>query len=176
MPIAKSHFDPDPKKRKAKPSPQLRSHKKAEYDRVEKVIDEIVVDIVNGLPKSDCMQKMAQGMYPSQFERAMVRRADQYDYYNAAIARLQGDLEKEREKNLAIVIARFELLYKEALEANDRASAINALKEIAKMLGVSQPPTPTTAIQINNNKDGVKINFGFTPAEEISDGSENDDD
>ena len=166
MSIAKSHYESKPEKRKTKATVtptggyRLLPKNREGYEKVERIIEDITVDVVNGVPRSDCLTKLEKGLYPSQEDTPIKDLQNRGAYYNAAVARIQEDLEKDKEKNLAIIVARFENLYKEALESNDRSSAINALKEMAKMLGVSQPQ-PTTAIQINNDKENVTINFGL---------------
>lgn len=164
MSIAKSHYNPDKKKRqpKATLTPEgymLVPENKKGYERTERIIEEIVCDIINGTPKSDCIYKLKEGLYEAQKGKQIKDSPNHNAYYNAAIARIQADMEADREKNLALMIGRMENLYKEAMEANDRYGALNALKEIAKIQGLMNQPQ--TAIQINNADDKVTINFAL---------------
>lgn len=164
MSIAKSHANPDKKKRipKATLTPEgymLVPENKRQYEKVEQILDEMVCDIINGMPKSDCIYKLKEGLYEAQKGKAIKDSPNHNAYYNAAIARIQADMQDDREKNLALMISRMENLYKEAMEANDRYGALNALKEIAKIQGLMNQPQ--TAIQINNADDKVTINFAL---------------
>jgi pyruvate-formate lyase len=164
MSIAKSHYNPDKKKRqpKATLTPEgymLVPENKKGYERTERIIEEIVCDIINGTPKSDCIAKLKEGLYDAQETKKIKDIQNQNAYYNAAVARIQADMQDDREKNLALMIGRMENLYKESMEANDRYGALNALKEIAKIQGLMNQPQ--TAIQINNADDKVTINFAL---------------
>lgn len=166
MSIAKSHYESQAEKRKTKATLtptggyRLLPANVKRYEKTEAILEEMTVDVINGMPKNDCLQKLKLGLYEAQEGKPVKDLQNQQAYYNAVISRLMDDTEKAREENLAIIVSRFENLYAEALKANDRTSAINALKEMAKMLGVSQPQTQT-AIQINNEKENVTINFGL---------------
>lgn len=165
MSIAKSHYSPDKKKRqpKATLTPEgymLVPENKKGYERTERIIEEIVCDIINGTPKSDCIAKLKEGLYDAQEGKQIKDSPNHNAYYNAAIARIQADMQDDREKNLALMIGRMENLYKEAMEANDRYGALNALKEIAKIQGLMNQPQ--TNIQINNTDENVTINFGLS--------------
>lgn len=164
MSIAKSHYNPDKKKRqpKATLTPEgymLVPENKKGYERTERIIEEIVCDIINGTPKSDCIAKLKEGLYDAQETKKIKDIQNQNAYYNAAIARIEADMQDDREKNLALMISRMENLYKESMEANDRYGALNTLKEIAKIQGLMNQPQ--TAIQINNADDKVTINFAL---------------
>ena len=53
-------------------------------------------------------------------------------------------------------------VYADCMEAGDRYNALNALDKLMKLTGVANDK-PSTAIQINSDKEGgVTVNFGFS--------------
>ena len=52
-------------------------------------------------------------------------------------------------------------VYADAIQNNDRYNALIAVDKIMKLTGVGQPQQQNN-IQVNANKEGIKISFGFT--------------
>jgi pyruvate carboxylase len=165
MSISKTHFETDKSKRVPKKTltpdggyAWLPKNRKG-YEKVERIIEEVACDIINGVPKSDIATKLKQSMYKSQEGKGIKDVQNQNAYYNAAVTRIQADLQESKEKNLAIMIGRMENLYKEAVEMSDRYGALNVLKEIAKIQGLMDNSKPQ--IQINNSDEQLVINFAL---------------
>ena len=64
--------------------------------------------------------------------------------------------------------AKLTSVYQEAIQKGDRYNAINAIQTLMKLTGVALDK-PQNNIQINANKEGININFGFKKEEETND-------
>lgn len=159
--IAASHSSSNPEDRKAKQNPY--GSKVESYDKTEEVISLIVCDIANGVPRSDCMEKLKLGLY----EHKPLKKRQSEFYYKAALERIKADRETEIEKLKDILYARYESLFADSVTVGDRSTAKSILDSIAKIfLGTDQK---NTNIQVNANKEGIKISFGFTNDENDED-------
>lgn len=170
MPIAKSHGNPDKDKRVAKPSSDGRGGFMAKtkvYKAVEEVIDQVYCDIANGRTKTEIIKMLKDGHYG----KTMQTRNAQ-DYYNAAVDRFCTEKNEQADKLRAIYFGRFETLYRDAIQKGDIYNANNILQSVCRIFGLEAPKSPETAIQINNDKDGVTINFGFKKEEDIKETDE----
>lgn len=162
MPIAKSHSDPDPKKRVGKSHKSTRGpfSTKKMYQRTEAILDEIYCDIANGMMDSEIKKKLMSGLYTAQDGKTMKERTT-LDYLTAVRDRIAADY---REKVKAVrenLLLNYMTIYQDALKSSDRYNAKGALDSIAKLTGANQDK-PTTAVQINStNESGITINFGF---------------
>lgn len=134
---------------------------KTKWLKADKIVDEVYVDLVNGLTKSDIVQKLDAGLYTMQEGKGIGYRTA-LDYINAAQQRLAYDFEKDAEKLRADLYAKMMAVYADCMQANDRYNALNALDKLMKLTGVANDK-PSTAIQINSDKEGgVTVNFGFS--------------
>lgn len=170
MPIAKSHGNPDKEKRVAKPSSDGRGGfmaKTKEYKNAEEVIDQVYCDIANGRTKTEIIKMLKGGHYGKTMQ---TRNA--YDYYNAAVDRFCTEKNEQADKLRAIYFGRFETLYRDAIQKGDIYNANNILQSVCRIFGLEAPKSPETAIQINNEKEGVTINFGFKREEDIKETDE----
>lgn len=158
MPIAKSHSEADRSKRKGKDLVLNGKAfpKKTIYAEVDAVIDKVYVDIVNGVLRGDIIKRLQDGTYG----RVMKQR-NANDYYNAALSRFTKEKDVEADKLRAVYYARFEKLYRDAVEKKDVYNANNVLQSICRIFGLEEKNMPQTLIQLNNNKDGITVNFGF---------------
>lgn len=130
--------------------------------KVDKIVDEVYVDLVNGLTKSDIIQKLQEGLYTLQKGKGVKPRTG-IEYINAAQQRLAFDFEKDAEKLRADLYSKMMAVYADCMAANDRYNALNALDKLMKLTGVANDKKPSTAIQINGSEDGkVVVNFGFS--------------
>lgn len=162
--LAQSHSSPNKKDRKAKAAvlggryvvPNKRAEK---YQEVENVIDQVYADICNGVSKFDCMQKLQKGIYGKE-----ISKRNSSEYYNAAFDRLAVNSDIEAEKLRNLLYSRYETLLEECVKKGDMYNARGVLDSMAKIfLGVRENQTN---IQLNNNSDGITINFGFDKTDE----------
>lgn len=163
--LAASHSSPNKKDRKPSTvvlgnryvTPSKRAEK---YQEVENVLDQVYVDICNGVSRFDCMQKLQKGVYGKE-----LTKRNAYEYYNAAFDRLAVNSDIEAEKLRSLLYSRYETLLEECVEKGDMYNARGVLDSMAKIfLGVDKPQT---AIQINSDKEnGITVNFGFSKNDE----------
>lgn len=157
MALAKSHSLPNKKDRK----PKLYSTSKGitvknkEYYEAEEILDKLYCDICNGVSRSDCMQKLASGVYGKE-----IKPRNANDYYNAAFKRLEYNADLEAKQLRDLLYNRYETVLEECMKRNDVFNARATLDSIAKIfLGVKDNQTN---IQVNSDKEGgITINFGF---------------
>lgn len=133
--------------------------------RVDEIVDQVYCDMVNGKTNSDIVLKLANKQYDGQRNPIGYRTA--LDYINAAKSRLKYDFEADMKDLRADVYAKLLAVYADAVADDDRYNALNALDKILKLGGIDKPQT---AIQINNNSDGMTVNFMFPNEEEGEDG------
>lgn len=131
--------------------------------KADKIIDEIYVDLCNGLTKSDVVQKMAEGLYENQNGKGIGERTA-LDYLKAALQRMAYNFESQAEEMRADLYNKLISVYADAVQKGDRYNAVQAIQTIMKLTGVAMDK-PQTNIQLNANSDGVTINFGFNKEE-----------
>lgn len=167
--LSKSHGKSDAKQRKAKKAPMcntgLAPTLTEKYGKLDNTISLIYVDIANGVSRSDCLQKIQEGMY----ENNPVKARQAAYYYNAALDRFAEDRNIESEKLRDMFFGRYESLLADAIKKGDLYNARGILDSMARIFGVERKDAPQTAIQINNNKEGITVNFGFD--DNVSDGT-----
>ena len=135
--------------------------KQARWLKVDHIVDQIYCDMVNGVPNSEIVLKMANAKYDDQSKPIGYRTA--LDYINAAKDRLQYDFENDMKELRADVYGKLLAIYNDAVEEGDRTNALNAIEKIMKLGGMDKPQT---AIQINGDKEGITVNFGFDNQDE----------
>jgi len=160
---AESHSLPTFKERKAAKVKAGR-YNITNWLSTDAVISEVYVDLVNGMTKSDVMEKLMKGCYENQ-KRPLKERTSQ-EYIAAAYQRMQYDFEAQAEEMRADIYAKLMSVYADAVKANDRYNAVVALDKIMKLTGIAMDNKPQNNIQINNNKEGITINFGFEKTDE----------
>ena len=167
--LAKSHGFKDKKERKAKKAPTcntgLAPTLTDKYNGADETVSLIYVDIANGVSRSDCLQKVQEGLYNN---KSVGARQAAY-YYNAALDRFAEDRNIESEKLRDMFFGRYESLLADAIKKGDLYNARGILDSMARIFGVERKDAPQTAIQINNNKEGITVNFGFD--DNVSDGT-----
>ena len=166
MALAKSHGDSSKRVRVAKRIPTSRGKvpiKTEAYNAADELVSLVYCDIANGVSRSQVIEKITQGAYEG-MERPLAARTAA-NYYNAALDRFAVDCDVEAEKLRNMFYGRYEALLEEAVKKGDLYNARGILDSMSRIFGVERK-MPDTAIQINNNKDGITINFGFDNKEE----------
>lgn len=135
---------------------------KERWLKTDEIVSEVYVDICNGMTKSDVLEKLMSGLYEGQDKGLKLRTAQ--DYVAAAYKRMQYDFEAKAEEMRADLYNKLISVYADAVKANDRYNAIQAVNTIMKLTGVAQDK-PQNNIQVNANKEGIKISFGFNKDE-----------
>lgn len=155
--LAKTHGEKSKKVRKAKKTPASKGCPTLteDYNKADDLVSLVYVDICNGVSRSDVIQKLQLGEYGNKPIKA---RQSAY-YYNAALDRFAVDTDIEAEKLRDMFYARYETILAECMKRNDVFNARATLDSMAKIfLGVRDNQTN---IQVNSEKDGITINFGF---------------
>lgn len=166
MPFAKSHGLPNKADRKPKRTKNgnCLTANAIKYEENDRIVDNVYVDICNGVSRYDCLQKLQVGAYGKEIK---LRNAQ--DFYNAAFNRLAINADIEAEKLRQLLYSRYESLFEESVKKGDMYNARGILDSMARIFGAERK-TPDTAIQIVNNKEGITVNFGFDNNEkEVSD-------
>lgn len=127
------------------------------FNRVDDVLDEVFVDLCNGVARSDITQKLMNGLYEHQKKGITYRQAQ--EYWNTALDRMHYNTDIEHARLKDIFYNRYESLLEAAVKKNDLYNAKGILDSMAKLfLGLDKQQNN---IQINNNSDGIVIKFGF---------------
>ena len=156
--LAKSHGEASKKVRKAKKHPTAMGVPTFTeiYDKSDATISAVYADIANGVSRSDCLQKIQQGMYGNNPVKA---RQSAY-IYNAALDRFAVDCDVEAEKLRNMFYGRYEALLEEAVKKGDLYNARGILDSMSRIFGIERKQ-PDTQVNIQNNAEGIKISFGF---------------
>ena len=132
----------------------------------DKIVDQIYCDIANGMTNSDIVQKLTNGLYEGQ-TRGIAKKTAQ-DYLTAAHDRMHYDFESKLPQMREDLYLKFMSVYEDCIAKGDRYNAIGALRGLMDVTGMNLKQ-PTTAIQINSDKEGgVTVNFGFKKEEETN--------
>ena len=132
------------------------------FNNADDILDEVYVDICNGVSRSDITQKLMKGFYEPQKRGMTYRTAN--EYYNCALDRMHYNTDVEHARLKDIFYNRYESLLETAIKKGDVFNAKGVLDSMAKIfLGMDKQQNN---IQINNNKDGITIHFGFTKDED----------
>ena len=157
--LAKSHSSKSKKDRKAKKTPARNGMPTLteKYNSADETVTAVYVDIANGMSRSDCLEKIQQGLYGNKPVKA---RQSAY-IYNAALDRFDVDCDVEAERLRNVFYGRYESIFQQCIDNNDMYNARATLTDMARIFGIEKK-TPDTAIMINSDKEGgVTVNFGF---------------
>lgn len=161
--LSKTHGNADKKKRKAKKLPMSLNGGVPtltdDYNKADALVDLVYCDIANGVSRSEIIQKITKGVYET-MERPFVARTAAY-YYDAALNRFAEDRNVEAEKLRNLFYGRYESLLQEAVKKGDLYNARGILDSMSRIFGVEKKDAPQNAVQIINNKEGIKVSFGF---------------
>ena len=128
-----------------------------QYSKSDELVEKVYVDIANGASRSDCIQKLCDGVYT---DYKYSRRQAQ-NYYNAALDRFAIDTDIEAEKLRNVFYGRYESLLNDAIEKGDIYNARGILDSMSRIFGVEKK-MPQNAIQIKSDVEGgITVNFGF---------------
>ena len=157
--LAKSHGDASKRKRVAKRIPTAKGKvpiKTDSYNKADDTVTAVYCDIANGVSRSDCLQKIQEGLYGNKPVKA---RQSAY-IYNAALDRFAVDCDVEAERLRNVFYTRYETLFNDAVARHDLYNARGILDSMSRIFGVERK-TPDTQVNIQNNSENIKISFGF---------------
>jgi len=132
------------------------------FNNADDVLDEVYVDICNGVSRSDITQKLMKGLYEPQKRGMTYRTAN--EYYNCALDRMHYNTDVEHARLKDIFYNRYESLLETAIKKGDIFNARGILDSMAKtFLGTDKEKNK---IEINSNNGEVVIKFGFNDNEQ----------
>ena len=163
--LSEDHLLPSKVQRYKRGETYLERARSALFNNADDVLDCVYVDICNGVSRSDITQKLMKGLYEPQKSKMTYRTAN--EYYNAALDRMHFNTDVEHQRLKDIFYNRYESLLEEAVKKGDIFNAKGVLDSMAKIfLGMDKQQNN---IQINNNKDGITIHFGFVKDDDNDD-------
>lgn len=163
--LSEDHLLPSKVKRYKRGETFAERAQSALFNNADDVLDEVYVDICNGVSRSDITQKLMKGFYEPQKKGMTYRTAN--EYYNCALDRMHYNTDVEHARLKDIFYNRYESLLETAIKKGDVFNAKGVLDSMAKIfLGMDKQQNN---IQINNNKDGITIHFGFTKDDDKDD-------
>lgn len=167
--LSEDHLLPSKLKRYKRGQRFCERAQSALFNAADDIIDDVYVDICNGVARSDIVQKLMKSAYKSMEGKKPKTYRTANEYYNTALDRMHYNTDIEHARLKDIFYNRYESLLEEAIKKGDMYNARGILDSMAKIfLGTDKPQT---AIQINGSEDGkVVVNFGFN-----NDDSENGD-
>lgn len=154
MPIIRSHTRPK-EERKSLSKLADKHVKYKDYEYVEGMLSLIICDIINGLQKSDVINKLELQLYEGQRQPYTYKTAEMY--YYTAMQRIKEDREQEVEELRDKLYSQYYSLYADAIKQGNTVGAKMILDSIAKVFAV----TPDKKLDIQVNNDKVNISFGF---------------
>lgn len=103
------------------------------YELLCKIADDIIV----GYTWKDIKKKIETDQYES-FKTSNKTRERQWQYYKEATALLKVEFEEEKKELRNVLYERYLSLYKTCISRNEMNTALNSLKEIAKLMGLNE--------------------------------------
>lgn len=138
------------------------------FNNVDDVLDDVYVDICNGVARSDITQKLMNGQYESQKgqQKKMTYRTAN-EYWNTALDRMHYNTDIEHAELKDIFYNRYEALLEAAIKKNDIFNAKGVLDSMAKIFLVGDMKnSQNTQIEVNTKDSKVTISFGFKKDED----------
>lgn len=163
--LSSDHLLPSKVKRYKRGETYAERAQSALFNQTDDILDEVYVDICNGVSRSDITQKLINGMYENQNgqQKKMTYRTAN-EYYNTALDRMHFNTDIEHQRLKDVFYNRYESLLETAIRKDDIYNAKGILDSMAKIfLGLDKQQNN---IQINNNSDGIVIKFGFDKKDE----------
>lgn len=152
MTLVKTHIQNNKPKRGTK----LSQRQLDEYDRVERLINEVQCDLVNGVLRSDIFRKFNEGLYENLGEKKIGERQIQ-NYINAAWEKMKEDRVEKVNELRDMLFSQYMALYNDAVMDGNTIAAKSCLDSIAKIFLPDEKN-----LNLNAKVDGeIIIDFGF---------------
>ncbi len=127
------------------------------YNASDYLVEQVYVDIANGVARSQVIKKLMDGLYDRQKQKYAARTAAYY--YTAALDRFAVDTDIEMEKLRNIFYGRYEGIFEQCIKDGDMYNARCTLDSMAKIfLGVDKKENK---VEIKTDGEGITIRFGF---------------
>lgn len=132
------------------------------FDR-EELVQLIYVDLINGVSRYQILLKLKRDQYEG-FISSGFSRSKQYDLIQEAYENCKVELKEHKEQQKELMYQRLLDVYQECRDQRDRQNAINALKELNKLMGLNEPDKVDVTANVN-----VDISFGLDDETELQD-------
>lgn len=175
--LSEDHLLPSKVKRYRRGQTYAERAQSALFNRTDDILDEVYVDICNGVARTDITQKLINGMYENQNgqQKKMTYRTAN-EYYNCALDRMHFNTDIEHQRLKDIFYTRYESLLETAIKKNDIFNAKGILDSMAKIFLVGDMKNTNNAkVEVNTKDSKVTISFGFTKDEEEDETQEYED-
>lgn len=103
-----------------------------EYDRVERLINEVQCDLVNGVLRSDIFRKFNDGLYENLGEKKIGERQIQ-NYIKAPWEKMKEDRVYKVNELRDMLFSQYMALYNDAVQIGNTVAAKSCLDSIAKI-------------------------------------------
>lgn len=127
-----------------------------EYDRVQRLIDEVHCDLVNGVMRSEIFNKFKERIYENLSEKDIGERQIQ-NYIKAAWELIQEDRIERIQELRALLFSQYMAQYNEATEMGNVIAAKSCLDSIARIF---LPDEKTLNLNANVQGD-ITIDFNL---------------
>lgn len=131
-----------------------------EYDRVERLIEEIQCDLINGVLRSEIFRKFKERQYENLGEKNIGERQIQY-YIKAAWEKMKEDRTEKVQELRDMLFSQYMSQYREATEMGNVLAAKSCLDSIAKIF---LPDEKTLNLNANVQGD-ITIDFNLNEDE-----------
>lgn len=132
-----------------------------EYDRVERLIEEIQCDLVNGVLRSTIFRKFKERQYENLGEKNIGERQIQ-NYITAAWQKMKEDRVEKIQELRDMLFSQYMAQYSEATEMGNVIAAKSCLDSIARIFLPDEKN-----INLNANVQGdISVNFNFIEEDE----------
>ena len=101
-----------------------------EYKQTEELIMLVMADIVNGVPRSDILTKLKEGMYEGQ--KKPYKEVTALDYYYTAMDRIKMDMDEDIDDLRSKLYSQYYMLFADAVRTDNTIVAKQVLDSIAK--------------------------------------------
>lgn len=161
--LSEDHLYPSKVKRYKRGSTYAQRAQSALFNKTDDILDEVYVDICNGVSRSDIVQKLINGLYENQSgQTAKMTYRTANEYWNTALDRMHFNTDIEHQRLKDVFYNRYESLLETAIRKDDIYNAKGILDSMSRIfLGDFKQNQGATNIQINSDKGNVVIKFGF---------------
>lgn len=127
-----------------------------EYDRVERLVNEVQCDLVNGVLRSDIFRKFKEGLYENLGEKKIGERQIQ-NYIATAWAKMKEDRVDKVNELRDMLFSQYMAIYQDSIEVGNTMAAKSCLDSIAKIFLPEEKN-----LNLNANVQGdISVNFNF---------------
>lgn len=134
-----------------------RTKTKTHFDR-DQLIELIFLDMVAGVSRYQIKLKLQNDAYDVPFKTSKLGKSSHYNYLTEAFRLCKVELGEKHDEMRALHIAQLNDLYAESRDQGDRMTALNTLKELAKLQGFEPPKKVEADVSVSGT---ITVDFGL---------------